>query len=571
AMILMIDRSASMSVKENGDSRLYIAKQEAHKIVNDMSSAQRAMVIAFADRAKVLTPFTDDKNALRQAIDSIKPTDIPGRLAEALELAEAHSTPIGEVGTEVEMVMSQYIVFTDGRLPDATNVVIQRGSLEIVRVGAETENVGIVDLDVRRHYEQPLKLSILARLRNFGSSPTSRDVLLYLDGQFHDLCTVKDLQPLDTEKNITSMELSGLPPEGNEANAAFELQLDTAANIEVRISSRDNFPTDDKAFAVVAPPRPMTVLLVTPGNHFLRRLLKAMPLNHYDVLSPQEYQDAPDDKLIEYGRSKYDVVILDGHSTDRLPPGNYFFFAAVPKIEGVTIGELVRGGVFLDWDETHSILRHVAIEAINVFSWYQLQLPKKASTLIEGHDGPLLALLNHQRNQYLICAFGLFDESREYLNTDWVMQEGIVIFFYETLRYLAGSSSIGQQPAVTAGKAFTVAAKPGKAKVKIMRPEGTTETVPVRQIGLVTYGRTDRVGIYSMDTGIAEQDARAVNLLNDNESFIAPNREFRVAAGEMTASQGADRTNRPLWPFLLMALGAILFFEWFIYNKRVFV
>ena len=179
----MIDRSASMSVNEDGNSRLYIAKQEAHKIINDISSAQRAMVIAFADRAKVLTPFTDDKNALRQAVDSIEQTDIPGRLTEALELAEAHSTPIGEVGTEVDIVMSQYIVFTDGRLHDAKDIVVQRGSLEIVRVGKETENVGIVDLDVRRHYEQPLKLSILARLRNFGSLPANRDVSLFIDGR----------------------------------------------------------------------------------------------------------------------------------------------------------------------------------------------------------------------------------------------------------------------------------------------------------------------------------------------------------------------------------------------------
>jgi len=573
AMILMIDRSASMGVEEdNGQTRLSIAKEEAQKMIDDMSTDQRAMVISFADRARVLTTFTDDKNTLRQAVDSIKQTDIPGRLSEALELAEAHSTPIGEdIGLSTQVTMSQYIVFTDGRLPDTKDIVVQRGSLEIIRIGQQMENVGIVDLDVRRHYEEPLKLSILARLRNFGSEPASRDVSLYLDGELKGVRTVSNLAPLAEKDKLKQINLSGLPPEGNEANAAFELMWDKAAQIEVRLSAGDPFPTDDRAYAIVTPPRPMTVLLVTPGNYYLRKLLRSMPLDKYDVWSPDEYERKPDEELMENGRCRYDVVIMDGHSTDRLPPGNFFFMGAIPLIEGVNLGEKVQGGIFLDWDDTHTILRHVAVEAINIFSWYDLELPNQATTLIEGITGPILALLNHERNQFLISAFGFFDETRSYLNTDWVLQEGIVVFMYEALRYLAGNTTIGQQEPVAPGRAFTVAAKPGTSKVTITRPDGRSESVAVRTTGLLTYGQTDRVGIYSISTGIVGEDARAVNLVDDDESFIAPNEDFRIAAGEIKAMEGADRSNRPLWPYLLMAFGATLFIEWFVYNKRAFV
>jgi len=294
-------------------------------------------------------------------------------------------------------------------------------------------------------------------------------------------------------------------------------------------------------------------------------------LDRYEVWSPDEYEDAPADKLIEDGRCRYDVVILDGHSTDRLPPGNYLFFAAVPLIDDVEAGDAVTGEVFLDWDETHPILRHVAIEAVTVYSWLDLELPREATTLIEGTAGPVMALLNRERNQYLISAFGIFNEERTHLNTDWVLKRSIVVFLSNALRYLAGSSTMGQQPSIAPGEAFTVAARPGTKSVTVRRPDGSTDRAPVRASGLVSYGRTDRVGFYSVSTGIAGEDARAVNLLDENESFIAPNADFRIAAGEIKATEGLDRVNRPLWPYVLAALGVVLLIEWFVYNKRVFI
>jgi len=576
AIVLLIDQSGSMATDEGGGrTRLSIAKQEARKVIDDMSTAQRAMVIAFSDRARVLSSFTDDKETLRQAIDAIEQTDASGRLGEAMELAEAHSTPLGEgIGTDpgIEIAESHYMVFTDGRLPDSSDLVVQRGVLEIVRIGRASDNVGIVELDVRRAYEKPEQLSVLARVRNFGPAPANRDVSLLVDGELKSVRTPAALAPLGPADKLKEMDLSGVPPEGNEATVAFDLILGTAARIELRLSGQDAFPTDDRAHAIVAPPRPITVLLVTPGNRYLRHLLSALPLGHYDVWTPKEYEDNPDDKLVEDGRCRYDVVILDGHSTDRLAPGNYIFFAAIPGNQGVQLGsEPLKEEALLDWDETHPILRHISLEAMTVFSWFDLELPAQAATLIEATNGPILALLIRGRNQYLICAFGIFDQDRTHLNTDWVFSEGLPVFMYNALRYLAGSSTTGRHPPVAPGEAFTVAAGPNTQSVTVRRPDGGTETAAVRSSGLVTYGRTDRAGVYTVSTGIPGQDARAVNLLDEGESFIAPNEVFRIATGQAKATQGLDRVNRPFWPYLLAVLGVILFIEWFVYNRRVFV
>ncbi len=588
--VILVDCSASMATREGEKTRLEMAKEEAHTLIDNMANRDRAMVIAFASRARVLSPLTDSREALRRAIDSIAQTDEPGRLSEAMRLAKTPMSKAGEYsgfGNINEIKAINLIMFTDGRLPDAGEVSVDQQELEVVRIGASTDNVGIVALDVRRRYEQPEQLSVVANVRNFGSEPVTRDVSLVVDGVLKPPQSVQ-LGPLGSAKELEGISLDSMPPEGSEATAVFDLELATAAELEVRLSGKDAFPADNRAYAVVTPPRSMTVLLVTGGNRYLRSALAAMPLERYDVWTPEEYEDAAreaqvvdiavvseasDNDLIENERSRYDVIIMDGHSTNRLPPGSYLFFGGVPLVDGITRGEFQEGEFMLDWDDTHPILRHVLVQNMAVVGWYDLEMPPQAETLIEGSNGPVLSLWHSERHVFLINAFGIFDESRQFLNAPWVlMDHGFVIYMYNALRYLSGSSTRGAQPSPQPGGTFTVVAEKDDESITIKRPDGRTEEMPVRSSGLVTYGQTDQVGIYRADTGIAGEDARAVNLLDAEESFIAPNAGFRIAQGDVIdAKEKVDPANRPLWPYFLLAMAAVLLVEWFVYNRRMFV
>ena len=83
------------------------------------------MLIAFADQASVLSPFTNDKRRLQAQIDAIRPSDRPTRLKEALQLAEHHSTAQtaeseeGAILEETSTDQAQMILFSDGRIEDA--------------------------------------------------------------------------------------------------------------------------------------------------------------------------------------------------------------------------------------------------------------------------------------------------------------------------------------------------------------------------------------------------------------------------------------------------------------------
>src|SRR5690606_29740803 len=127
------------------------------------------------------------------------------------------------------------------------------------------------NMDVRRAYEKPEQISVLARVRNFGARPVTRDVSLYVDGDLKGVQTLSELAPMAAADRLGRLTYRDQAPEESEATAAFELVLPTAGQIEVRLSGEDAMPGDDRAFAVVAPPRPMTALLITPGNRFLRQ------------------------------------------------------------------------------------------------------------------------------------------------------------------------------------------------------------------------------------------------------------------------------------------------------------
>src|SRR5687768_5635044 len=81
---LLLDISASMQAKDGvgGKTRFEQARQEALRIVDDLSRGDRAIVIAFADEARVLTSMTNSRAGLRDALEKLEPTDRPTRLAE---------------------------------------------------------------------------------------------------------------------------------------------------------------------------------------------------------------------------------------------------------------------------------------------------------------------------------------------------------------------------------------------------------------------------------------------------------------------------------------------------------
>jgi hypothetical protein len=578
-LILLVDQSASMSVVEDGArTRLDLAKEQAMRVVDNMGDDSRAMVVAFCDRATVVSSFDGDKAALRRKIDSIEATQSTSSLSEAIALAEAYAQTIiiggKEAGTDVAPESAAppaaVYLFSDGRIEDARTIVPQKFDLTrmtVTRVGTRSDNVGIIAMETRRDYDRPSLVEVVAGVRNFGGAARTVDATLYVDGRNVDVQTVA------LEAGSTDEE-SDEPPLGSAKLVVFKnIEFEGAGVVEVVLQVDDAFPVDDRAWSILESPRRVKVLLVTDGNYFLENGLRILPVE-LTRWTPGEFEQAATDAIEDDERSVFDLVIFDRHSTARLPMGNYFFWGSVPKIEGGALGEVIDKEIIFNWDETHPLLRHVAVETIEVAQWHRLKLPSDAVSIIDGQTSPVLAYFTHNASQFLVSAFSLIlaDAGGEpRMNTDRGVSVDFVVFMQNAVQFLASSVAVTGKRSVTPGEPVTIPAAPKTREIRIARPDGETETVPTGGAQAVYYARTRHTGTYKLEPRLPGSEVFAVNLFNANESNIAPPKSLVLGAESQMPQLATIQATKPGWPYFLLAILVLLLLEWIVYNRRVFV
>jgi len=583
-LVFLIDQSASMGImEEDGFSRLERAKEEAERHVERMSSDARAMIIGFSDRATVVSSFDTDKRALLRKIDSIEETQARSNLGEAMSLAEAYTQNIiigteeagSEIAPESPAPTASVFIFTDGQIEDADSVALQRFDIEKIRmvpVGSRSDNVGILAMDARRNYERPEVLEVVATVRNFGSEPVAFDAVVMVDGESVDIKTVR--LGSAAERGAESRGTRRRAASGSAQVIAFdEIEFGWGGIVEVVLRVDDALSADNRAWTVIDPPRHMRVLLVTMGNMFLEQVLSTLPLE-LTRMTGEEYERVDDTEISDGDRSLFDVVIMDGHSTERLPQGNYVFWGAIPQLDGVAVGETIDDQVIFNWDDTHPILRHVLVDGLYVTEWLELRLPREAISLIDGETSPVMAYLTRDASQFLISAFGLIieDESgNRFMNTHWVTSVDFVIFMQNALQYLSASLTTTGKKSVAPGEPVTLPLPKRVQNVKVHRPDGTIDTVPSAGHQTVHYASTRHVGTYRLEPGIEGHDQFAVNLFDTVESSVGPTDGLVLGASSIEASSQRVEVNRPAWPYVLMAMLVVLLLEWIVYNQRVFV
>ena len=94
-LIFLVDNSASMSATDVGASRLEEAKRQVSALIDEMTSSDNAMIIAFSDEdgARTIQSYTNNKTLLKRKLQSIKPTHRRTDLKKALRFAAGLANP----------------------------------------------------------------------------------------------------------------------------------------------------------------------------------------------------------------------------------------------------------------------------------------------------------------------------------------------------------------------------------------------------------------------------------------------------------------------------------------------
>ena len=595
--IFLIDKSASMAATDVGPSRLDEAKKQVKALIEQMKTGDQAMIISFSSRATPDQSYTGDRKLLRTKVDMISQTNHTSDLNEALRAASGLANPgqtgdpsKGDVGFAEAMPATLYM-FTDGKFASVKN--FQLGNLDPIfqKIGSETcGNVAIVAFSTDHHPDKPDKIEAFARIENFGFKAAAMEASLYINGTLADAQKVN----LPPRQFKTSRNADGndeiLPQVPTIANISFalartaELEKDGILRLEIKplgTDVEDFLKEDNKAYAVVSAPHPAKVLLATPGNDALMVALSTPEANKVatvTIVEPAKLADKDLQKQLLDGA--FDLVIYDQcapAAEKEMPACNTLFIGRVPPVPGWSASkEKSAGPIITDADQVHPLTQLVRLSSnTGIAEATPLKGPPGMAVLLDFDVGPLYCVAPRSGFEDAVLGFELMhaDKDGQHWNTDFLKQRGFPVFVMNAVRYLGGVKSGANAPTTRPGMPVTLRAEIPVKNLLVQSPRGDGFEVARETQNTYVFGKTDDIGVYDVREGTGAKISQkfVVNLFDEQECDIFPAYRVELQHTEVKATVSKQTARQEIWKWLLLGAVGLLIFEWYIYNKRVYL
>lgn len=589
--IFLIDNSASMQATDCKPSRLEEAKRRAGELIERMKPGDVAMIVSFADTARVEQMFTDNRRQLHRSLEAIRPTCRRTSPVEALKVASGLANPdagVVDTGTDpnafsptlgtgddlmAEALPATLFLLSDGNFDPASDFSLGNLTPVYTPIGsARAANVGIVAFNVERNELRPSQLEAFARLENFGPEQISVAVELRLNGQM-----------------INADQLTIGP--GQVEGVVFPLGAIDAGVLSLRATTGDDLLLDDEAWTVVNPPRRAKVLLVTDGNEPLEFALRTdfakelaeLTIESPDFLEKEEYRQQAD-------VGAYDLVIYDRCAPKQMPQANTLFIGRLPQSEagdaaekekqkGWAAGPKVQEAMIIDTDPTHPLMQWIDVGDVRLFDASPLEVPPGASVLIDSHVGPMLAIAPRGGFEDVVLGFVLIDEvtlpggkPELFFGTNWPIRASFPAFVLNVLQYLGGGRTGLAAGSAQPGQPVTLENPFPDKPLEVRAPSGQYVNLTREEPGKLNFTGTSQLGVYEVRSGGNTLEHFAVNLFHGPESDIRPKTDVNIGPVQVGGqSSGWETARRELWKSLLLVALVVLCLEWYVYNRRVYM
>jgi hypothetical protein len=629
--IFLIDNSASMSANdvEGAKSRLEESKKLVGGLIDQMESGMTAMIISFADTPQVVQEFTENRRLLRERLATIQPTVRGTDMLGALDLADGLANPgrvtAGEGNMEIDIVEAQpatLYIFSDGRFEDVKGFSL--GNLRglnpddpddppvYVPIGSfDAKNLAITGFTTRRSEEKPDERQAFVQVTNFTENPQSADVEIQLDGKFLD---ARQVEVKPGESSGAVFPLADAP--AGKLTATLKYKLDTPAKL-------DALRQDDTGYAALNDAKPGRVLVVTPGNVALEVALateRMGKLGKIEFVTPDKLTSEQYKKDSE--ASVYDLIVYDQCAPPTMPRADTLFIGRLPP------GPAWRGGEdasdaadgrdatvekddadadkkasdvanssseaervatvpqIIDWNRAHPLLNSVELGNVAIIDSLVLDPPPGAMVLIDSTAGPISAIAPRDAYQDVVLGFEIVGREKDgsrTANTNWPTKLSFPTFWLNTLEYLASGTQESQDASVRPGRPVELRAEGNVPELTIVDPTGKEHTIKRTAEDLFQFHDTGQLGVYEVRQGDTVTERFAVNLFDRDESDVrvrpsqdpkAPATQaadIRIGHVDVKAEVGRAPTRKEVWKAILACALAVLVFEWYIYNRRVYL
>jgi Ca-activated chloride channel homolog len=519
--VVVLDASASMQSTDESPSRFEKARGEALRLVDSLRDSDQMIVLVAGGHAEVKQSSTSNKAALRRALQSAAVTDARSRVVDALKMAESltRDNPQAEVH-----------LFSDGVGPGLEELESAGLPLVYHRVGRGSDNLGIVGLDVRANPQDPQLRAIFATIANASPFERRTEVELLFNGQLIDVRSVT----VPPTNSVPFVVTAGQPRDGV---------------FTVRLTAEDDLAVDNQASIVSLLPQPQRILLVTRGNRFLERALRAAGRVELTVTTALNVADPP-----------FDLVVLDDVRPAVWPRGNVLAIHTYDP-EWFEPGGMVELPSIVDWKSTHPLLRFVTFDDVHIARTRALVAPPWAESVVDSTQASLILTGDRGSQRMVWVGFDL-------LESNWPLRVSFPIFIANAIDWLNPVSIQARHRLVQAGQPIRLALTEPVSTATITGPDGGSVTLPLDPEGReLIFGHTARQGIYRVALG-SRETLFAVNLLDPVETNTRPREELDFGRFGVVAGTTVRRANLEIWRWIVVLGLGILLYEWWYYHRR---
>ena len=600
--VLMIDNSASMSATDVPPSRLAEAKEKARRVVSAMDGDDLAMVISFAETARVVSNYTGDKRVLHQRIDSITPTQSTTSLREALQVASGLANPSKQIGEGVVATSAiqtpKLLIYTDGGFADVEGFSLGNLEPEVVVIGpppppysppAEasplsdakarvhnpSDNVAIVALQARINDEKPDVYQLFGRVHNFRAEKVETEAQL--------LRHAAD-KPGTEAVLIDAIALS-LPAQSDQS-FKFDIPDTGLAELEVRLTVKDALEVDNRAYAIVGNARKAQVLAITAGNRYLADAFNtptATMVADVRIASPEEAKGEELAREIRGGR--FDLIIFDAVRPDAAPEANTLYLGALPPGPAYPNARTVQQPVILDWNISHPLMQYIRdLSLVFVAKANLVEPPAGSTTLIESNQGPLAFTTPREGFTDTVVLFPLLDGTTP--NTTWFRYISFPLFLLNSMQAMGNVREGTGDELRSPGRPVVLRAETLGKDVLVTPADGrSTERLPRTPQGTFVYNQAASTGLYRARWEPSGLLPFVVNLFDFRESDLAPRGlvpdgvtesqaeayKIKIGYNPVAGTQQVKDMKQDWWKWFACGVLGVLLLEWYIYNKRVYI
>lgn len=492
-VILIIDCSASLASKDILPSRFENIKMEAIKVLKKIPFWRSVSLIIAGKRAEIVSSFTLRHNIIEKNIKSLRILYTKNNIESAIELSESL---LPNIPKEIH-------IFSDGnaKFSYPSNSI---NSYYVHIIGKEGDNVGITKAEIIPKNSKIAELFI--EIFNF-----SEDVKQF------------PLEIWNDNKILGRSEIIIKPQESK--NLIFEIP-NVSYKMIISLKTKDQLEEDNTVYLFLSILKPK-ILLISPGNPFLEKALKAIPNAFIDIKRYITQEDF----------LNYDFIVFDRLIPEYVPSGNYLFIGSPPKsFDFEIVGKLNKTKI-VSWEE-NPIMNLVYPLNINISSSLILK-SSEFKPFLYCEKGPIGFMYEKKDIFSVILSFSILD-------TDWYFYDSFPIFIYNIIKHALSYNS-----KISPGE--TIMLRDGSPIYIIETPKNKKEYE--NKTGIIEFSDTFNLGFYIIKSRDKER-IFSVNILSKEESNIKP--RFIVENNVKNNIKETGFINLSLSPYLLF-IAFILF------------